>query len=181
MSIDFERFNLKEFFGWVKASNTKQMKSSSFRGLRAHYTEKSLSKWSDGQLQHIGLFENGRDFKVVGTEEYVELKTKQGMIKLDGDCSPFTLKNFHPDSTNRKDWRKEDLIKTFDYIILIDTQKMSIGYSTWDKVYNCIQEGSNDPKVILKEGDYTMIAENVTPSERECDIDKMFSCIEEYL
>ena len=62
MSIDFSRVNFEQFFGWVNASNTTQMKSSSFRGLRAHYTEKSFCKWSDDQLIHVGLFERGRDF-----------------------------------------------------------------------------------------------------------------------
>jgi hypothetical protein len=180
MSINFDKVNFKEFFGWVKASNTKLMKSSSFRGVRAHYTEKSFCKWSNGQLKHVGLFDNGRDFVIKDTEESVEMKSKLDMFKKNGDCSIFVLKNFNPSSQQRKDWKKEDLVKTFDYILLIDTRKMSVGYSTWEQVYDCIIEGTNDPKVELK-NNFTMIAENITPAERECDVDKMFSCIEEYL
>jgi hypothetical protein len=181
MKINFSRINFEQFFGWVNASNTKQMKSSSFRGLRAHYTEKSFCKWSEDQLLHVGLFDHGRDFIIKETGESVEMKSLLGMFKKDGDCKPFTLKNFHPSGKARKDWKKEDLVKTFDCIVLIDTKNMSVGYTTWDKVYACIDDTANDPKVRLTKSDYTMIVNNVTPAEKDCDIDHMFSCIEEHI
>jgi hypothetical protein len=190
MTIDFSRVNFEQFFGWVNASNTKQMKSSSFRGLRAHYTEKSFCKWSDDQLTHVGLFDNGRDFIIKETGESVEMKSQLGMFKTGkdktgkdcrGDCKPFVLKNFHPSCRNRKEWKKKDLIKTFDYLLLVDTKSMSVGYTTWDKVYECVDETSNDPKSNLKKTDYTMIVENVTPAEKDCDVDYIFSCIEVHI
>jgi len=184
MSIDFSRVNFERFFGWVNASNTKQMKSSSFRGLRAHYTEKSFYKWSDNQLTHVGLFDNGRDFIIKETGESVEMKSQLGMFntcKNPGDCKPFVLKNFHPSGKDKKDWKKEDLIKTFDYMLLVDTKSMSVGYTTWDKVYECVDETANDPKCVLKKSDYTMIVHNVTPFENDCDVDGIFSLIEEHL
>ena len=185
MSIDFSRVNFERFFGWVNVSNTKQMKSSSFRGLRAHYTEKSFCKWSDDQLTHVGLFDNGRDFIIKETGESVEMKSQLSMFKTKkgyrGDCKSFVLKNFHPSNKDRKNWKKEDLIKTFDYLLLIDTKSMSVGYTTWDKIYECVDETANDPKCILKKGDYTLIVDNVTPAEKDCDVDGMFSLIEEHL
>jgi hypothetical protein len=181
MNLNFSEIDLEQFFGWVNASNTTQMKSPSFRGLRAHYTEKSFCKWANDQLIHVGLFDYGRDFVIKKTKESVEMKSLLGMFTKDDGCKTFTLKNFHPSSKNRKEWKKEDLIKTFDYMLLIDTKKMSIGYTTWEKIYNRIDETSNDPKVKLEKSDYYMIAKNVTPTQRECDIDKLFSYIEEYL
>jgi hypothetical protein len=190
MSIDFSRVNFEQFFGWVNASNTKQMKSSAFRGLRAHYTEKSFCKWSDDQLDHVGLFQTGRDFILKETKKPVEMKSQFGLFKTGkdktgkdcrGDCRPFVLKNFHPSSKDKTEWKKEDLIKTFDYLLLVDTKAMSVGYTTWDKVYECIDENAKDPKCALKKGDYTMIVENVIPAEKDCNVDDMFSLIEEHL
>ena len=181
MSIDFSRVNFENFFGWVNISNTKQMKSSSFRGLRAHYTEKSFCKWSDDQLTHVGLFDRGRDFIIKETNESVEMKTQLGMFKGDGNCKSFVLKNFHPSDKDKKDWKKKDLIKTFDYMVLVDTKSMSVGYTTWDKVYECVDETANEPKSILKKTDYTMIAHKVIPSEKDCDVDRMFSFIEDHI
>ena len=181
MSIDFSRVNFENFFGWVNISNTKQMKSSSFRGLRAHYTEKSFCKWSDDQLTHVGLFDRGRDFIIKETNESVEMKTQLGMFKGDGNCKSFVLKNFHPSGKDKKDWKKKDLIKTFDYMVLVDTKSMSVGYTTWDKVYECVDETANEPKYILKKTDYTMIAHKVIPSEKDCDVDRMFSFIEDHI
>tara|TARA_A100001234_G_scaffold138758_1_gene121816 strand:+ start:2584 stop:3141 length:558 start_codon:yes stop_codon:yes gene_type:complete len=185
MSIDFSRVNFEEFFGWVNASNTKQMKSSSFRGLRAHYTEKSFSKWSDNQLTHVGLYDIGRDFIIKETGESVEMKTQLGMFKKKrgcGDCKPFVLKSFHPSGKSKKNWKKKDLVKTFDYLLLIDTESMSVGYTTWDKVYERIDESSNEPKCALKKGDYTMIVSNITPAEREENIvDETFCSVETVL
>ena len=108
MSINFDKVNLEEFFGWVKASNTTQMKSTSFRGVRAHYTEKSFCKWSNDQLEHVGLFDNGRDFIIKETHESLEMKTLLNMINKNGDCKVFTLKNFHPSSKDRKNWTKKE-------------------------------------------------------------------------
>ena len=119
------------------------MKSSSFRGLRAHYTEKSFCKWSDDQLTHVGLFDRGRDFIIKETNESLEMKTQLGMFKEDGNCKSFVLKNFHPSGKDKKDWKKKDLIKTFDYMVLVDTKSMSVGYTTWDKVYECVDETAN--------------------------------------
>jgi len=185
MSIDFSRVNFEQFFGWVNASNTTQMKSSSFRGLRAHYTEKSFCKWSDDQLIHVGLFERGRDFIIKETGESVEMKSQLGMFKTGkncyGDCKSFVLKNYHPSGNGKKDWKKEDLIKTFDYMLLVDTKSMSVGYTTWDKVYECVDDTANEPKSILKKTDYTMIAHEVIPSVKDCDVDRMFSFIEEHI
>ena len=181
MSIDFSRVNFENFFGWVNISNTKQMKSSSFRGLRAHYTEKSFCKWSDDQLTHVGLFDRGRDFIIKETNESVEMKTQLGMFKGDGNCKSFVLKNFHPSGKDKKDWKKKDLIKTFDYMVLVDTKSMSVGYTTWDKVYECVDETANEPKSILNKTDYTMIAHKVIPSEKDCDVDRMFSFIEDHI
>ena len=157
------------------------MKSSSFRGLRAHYTEKSFCKWSDDQLTHVGLFDRGRDFIIKETNESVEMKTQLGMFKGDGNCKSFVLKNFHPSGKDKKDWKKKDLIKTFDYMVLVDTKSMSVGYTTWDKVYECVDETANEPKSILKKTDYTMIAHKVIPSEKDCDVDRMFSFIEDHI
>ena len=84
-------------------------------------------------------------------------------------------------ATPKKDWKKEDLIKTFDYMLLVDTKSMSVGYTTWDKVYECVDDTANEPKSILKKTDYTMIAHKVIPSEKDCDVDRMFSFIEEHI
>jgi ethanolamine utilization protein EutQ (cupin superfamily) len=182
MSIDFQRVNFEKFFGWVLASNTKKMKSSVYRQVRASLTECAFSKYSDGQLKHVGVFETGRDFIINKTQESVEMKSLLNMFKKNGDCKGFTLKNFHPDSkSNKGGWKKEDIVKTFDFILLVDTNKMSIGYSTWDNVYSCIDETSNDPKVFLAKSDYTMIVENIIPDEVNYNVDELFSSIEKYI
>jgi hypothetical protein len=156
--IDFNKVNFEQFFGWVNASNTKLLKSSAFRGTRSFYTELAFFKYSDNQLKHVGLEENGRDFVIKKTNELIEMKSLFGMFKKDGDCNPITLKNSHPNTKQKKvRWTKKSIIKTFDYIFLVDTKKMSMAYSTWDCVYNRLDESCNEPKVVLKKSDYTMI------------------------
>ena len=66
-------------------------------------------------------------------------------------------------------------------MVLVDTKSMSVGYTTWDKVYECVDETANEPKSILKKTDYTMIAHKVIPSEKDCDVDRMFSFIEDHI
>ena len=95
MKIDFNRINLEEFFGCVKATNTPQMKSNAFKTFRTYLQEKSFAKWSDGQLDYVGDYENGKDF-VDPSGIFYEMKGSLNLFNKNGSCKRVVLINKRP-------------------------------------------------------------------------------------
>ena len=156
MNLDFTRINLEEFFGCVNATNTKEMKSNMFLTFRTYLQEKSFAKWSDEQVRYVGDYMNGVDF--IGEDQLrYEMKGILGMFQKNGSTKVITLKNF-AGNTKAVD-------ETFDYMFLVDTKNMSIGYTDWDTVNQRAywNPRSTTAKVKFLPGDYKILYSNIKP------------------
>jgi len=126
MNIDFKLFDWEEIFGTVKA--TEGLKRKQTRGLRTEIQEIATAKHSNKQFEYVGMKDDGHDY-VDCYGIFWEDKGQENLFqKTTGKTSQFTLKNWQGNSKNTVE-------KTFEYIILKDTKKMSVGWSTWDSVY----------------------------------------------
>jgi len=58
--------------------------------------------------------------------------------------------------------------QTFDYMFLVDTENMTLGYTDWDTVEKRMYftEKSPSAKVKFEQGDYTILASNILPSKK---------------
>jgi hypothetical protein len=177
MNIDFSKINLPEFFGCVKATNTTQMKSNAFKTFRTYLQEKSFAKWSNEQLIYVGDYEDGRDF-VDHSGTFYEMKGSLGLFNKNESCKRVVLINKRPGKGNSKQLKKEDIKKTFEYMFLVDTKTMSIGYTDWDAVYSRVECDGAGATFKLEKGDYIMIASNVVPTEKKIDAGQLLSMIE---
>ncbi len=178
MKIDFSRVNLEEFFGCVKATNTPHMKTNAFKTFRTYLQETSFAKWSDGQLSYVGDHEDGKDF-VDNSGTFYEMKGSLGLFNKNGSCKRVVLTNKRPGKKKIKELKKEDIQKTFEYMILVDTKNMSIGYTDWDTVYSRMQCDGAGATFKLEDGDYKMIASNITPLNKDDFTNKLCHLIEE--
>lgn len=176
--LKINEFNLEEFFGCVDATNTSQMKSNAFKTFRTYLQEKSFSKWSNGQLLYVGDYEDGRDF--VGSDgTFYEMKSSLGMFNKNGSCKRVVLINKRPGKdTNKKPLRKEDIKKTFDYMILVDTKDMSIAYTTWDIVYSRTECDGAGATFKLEKDDYIMLCNNIKPRNKKISSSELLKSIE---
>lgn len=177
MKIDFNRINLEEFFGCVKATNTPQMKSNAFKTFRTYLQEKSFAKWSDGQLDYVGDYEDGKDF-VDPSGIFYEMKGSLNLFNKNGSCKRVVLINKRPGKRKIKELKKEDIQKTFEYIFLVDTENMSIAYTDWDTVYSRMECDGAGATFKLEKGDYKVLASNVTPVKKEIDANQLLNMVE---
>ena len=178
--INIERINLEEFFGCVEATNTTQMKSNAFKTLRTWLQEKSFAKWSDGQLKYVGDFKDGVDF--VSTDEVnYEMKGSLGLFNKNGSCKRVVLINKRPGKKKINILKKEDIQKTFEYMLLVDTKKMSIAYTDWDTVYSRTECDGAGATFKLENGDYKMLAINVKPANKNITSAQILDNLQEIL
>jgi hypothetical protein len=159
LPIDFDKINLPEFFGCVNATNTKQMKSNAFKTLRTWLQEKSFAKWSDEQVEYVGDFMDGADFIDQNGICY-EMKGKLKMFNKNGSTSVVDLKNFRGET--------KVVEKTFEYMLLVDTSSMTIGFTDWETVKQRLYFSPTSPvaKFKLFPGDYKILSENVIPTTK---------------
>jgi len=177
MKIDFSRINLQEFFGCVEATNTRQMKSNAFKTFRTYVQEKSFAKWSDGQLNYVGDCEDGRDF-VDHSGTFYEMKGSLGLFNKNGSCKRVVLINKRPGKKKKTELKKEDIQKTFEYMLLVDTKNMCIGYTDWDTVYSRVECDGAGATFKLEQDDYKMIAKNISPTEKQIDAGQLLNMME---
>jgi len=177
MKIDFNRINLEEFFGCMKATNTPQMKSNAFKTFRTYLQEKSFAKWSDGQLDYVGDYENGKDF-VDPSGIFYEMKGSLNLFNKNGSCKRVVLINKRPGKRKIKQIQKEDIQKTFEYMFLVDTENMSIAYTDWDTVYSRMECDGAGATFKLEKGDYKVLASNITPVKKEIDANQLLNMVE---
>lgn len=172
--LDFSEMNFEEFFGCVNATNTTQMKSNTFKTLRTYIQEKSFAKWSGGQLAYVGDHRDGIDFESIVDEDW-EMKGMLRMFNKNGTTKVVTMKNFRG---NTKVFEK-----TFDYIFLVDTENMSIGYTDWETTYKRHYFTSSSPMVRVKyyPQDYQIIATNVSPTTKSITASEILRLIEHIL
>ena len=180
MKIDFEKFDLKEFFGCVEATNTSQMKSNAFKTFRTYLQEKSFSKWSGDQLDYVGDYEDGKDF-VDKNGIFYEMKGSLGLFNKNGSCKRVVLINKRPGKKKTTVLKKEDLKKTFEYMFLVDTKNMSIAYTDWETVYSRVECDGAGATFKLKAGDYQLLASNVIPNKKTIGASELLKPIEHIL
>lgn len=180
MKINLKNFNLEEFFGCVQATNTKELKANVLKGLRTWLQEKSFAKWSNGQLQYVGDYMDGVDF--MSTEEVsIEMKGALGLFNKNGSCKRLVLINKRPGKNKKPQLKKEDLQKTFEYMFLVDTKNMSIGYTDWETVYSRTECDGAGATFKLEDGDYRMLAKNVTPASKSITAEKLLETLDQIL
>ena len=174
MNLDFSRINLKEFFGCVDATNTKEMKSNAFKTIRTWLQEKSFAKWSGGQLEYVGDYKDGVDFISEDNIHY-EMKGKLKMFNKNGSTSSIVLKNFQSDN--------KVIEKTFDYMLLVDTGSMAIGITDWDTVEKRIYYTPKSPtaKVKFLPGDFTILAKDIKPADKKITSAEILENLQEIL
>jgi len=177
MKIDFSRINLAEFFGCVEATNTPQMKSNAFKTFRTYLQEKSFAKWSDGQFEYVGDYEDGKDF-VDPSGTFYEMKGSLNLFNKNGSCKRVVLINKRPGKRKIKQIQKEDIQKTFEYMFLVDTENMSIAYTDWDTVYSRMECDGAGATFKLENGDYKVLASNITPVKKEIDANQLLNMVE---
>lgn len=172
--IDLSRFNLEEFFGCVNATNTKEMKSNSFKTLRTWLQEKSFAKWSDGQLKYVGDYKDGVDFISEDNINY-EMKGSLKMFNKNGSTASIVLKNFQGDN--------KVINKTFDHMLLVDTGSMCIGITDWETVKSRVYYTPKSPvaKVKFEPVDYVILASNVKPREKNITASEILNNLLEIL
>jgi hypothetical protein len=178
--IDIERINLEEFFGCVEATNTTQMKSNAFKTFRTYLQEKSFAKWSDGQLKYVGDFKDGVDFISDDRVNY-EMKGSLGLFNKNGSCRRVVLINKRPGKKKVKELVKEDIQKTFEYMLLVDTKSMSIAYTDWDTVYSRTECDGAGATFKLQKGDYKMLEMNVKPAKKKITSEHILDSLEDIL
>tara|TARA_R100000773_G_scaffold20113_1_gene18019 strand:+ start:117 stop:638 length:522 start_codon:yes stop_codon:yes gene_type:complete len=172
--IDISRVNLEEFFGCVNATNTKEMKSNTFKTFRTYLQEKSFAKWSDGQVKYVGDHMDGVDF--LGEDQtHYEMKGTLKMFNKNGSTKTITLKNFQSEN--------KTVDKTFEYMFLVDTENMTLGYTDWDTVEKRLYFTDKSPaaKVKFEKGDYTILASNVSPSKKSITASDILDGLERIL
>jgi hypothetical protein len=172
--IDINRINLQEFFGCVEATNTTQMKSNAFKTIRTWLQEKSFAKWSGGQLEYVGDFKDGVDFVSTDKVNY-EMKGKVKMFNKNGSTGVIDLKNFRGET--------KVVEKTFDYMLLVDTDSMSIGVTDWDTVKKRMYFTPKSPvaKFKLLPGDFQILAKNVKPAKKSITSAEILNNLQEIL
>jgi len=172
--INIERFNLEEFFGCVETTNTPQMKSNTFKTIRTWLQEKSFAKWSDGQLEYVGDIKDGTDFVSTCGVSY-EMKGSLGLFNKNGSTKTIILKNFYGENKVIK--------KTFEYMFLVDTANMSIGFTDWNTVENRVYftDKSALAKVKFLPGDFEILAKNVKPIKKNITVSEIFNLFQDIL
>jgi len=174
MNLDFSRINLKEFFGCCDATNTKEMKSNTFKTFRTYLQEKSFAKWSDNQVRYVGDHMDGVDF--IGSDEtHYEMKGSLKLFNKNGSTKVITLKNFQGNSKNVE--------KTFEYMFLVDTENMCLAYTDWNTVEKRVYFTPSSPaaKVKFLPGDFTMLATNITPAPKNITAQQILDGVESIL
>ena len=172
--IKINRFNLSEFFGCVNVTNTTQMKSNVFKFFRTFLHEKSFSKWSDDQLIYVGDYTDGVDFISDEGIPY-EMKGMLNLFNKNGTTKSIDLKNFRGEN--------KTVDQTFDYMFLVDTQKMILGITDWDTVRSRVYYTDKSPtaKFKLEAGDYEILAMDIEPAKKSITSSEILDSVERIL
>jgi hypothetical protein len=103
------------------------------------------------------------------------MKGKLKMFNKNGSTSAVDLKNFRGES--------KVVDKTFDYMILVDTLSMSIAITDWETIEKRVYFTEKSPvaKFKLQPGEYTMLAENITPSEKTMSSSEILENLQQIL
>ena len=167
MNLDLNRFNFSEWFGCIDATNTKVMKSNAFKGFRTYLQVKSFEQWSDGQVSYVGDHMDGVDFISTSDETRYEMKSSLGLFNKNGSCKRVILINKRPGKHKITELTKQDIRKTFEYMLLVDTKNMTMGYTDWDTVYSRTECDGAGATFKLLPGDFEVIFQCTKLSKKQ--------------
>lgn len=153
--VNFNEFDYQSIFNVV--AGLKTITRSQLRFLTAEIIERTVEKYSGGQLKYVGDNTTGMDFIDNNNIRY-ECKSRSKMFgRKDGYSAEIILKNFY---------RKSSPIaaQTYDHILLLDSDNMSMGIATYeDSVHHHIVKDSIiTTKISLDK--ITYFAENIKPT-----------------
>ena len=133
--IDFSSFNLVSF--WQECDSIfeqfkVEQQPSECYGWRSWRVEKAFEKHSKNALNWV----DGVGFDFIGSDGLkYELKQVKDAFKK-GKTPNVILKNFRKDTLDHYD-------KTFDYILIIDVERRTLGVYDWEYVHKrCIINGA---------------------------------------
>ena len=73
--------------------------------------------------------------------------------------------------------------KTFDYMFLFDTERMTIGVTDWETVEKRVYFTPKSPsaKVKFLPGDYTILAKDIVPAKKNISSEQILNNLESIL
>ena len=152
--IDWSRINWARMFGTVLA--TEELKGNQYKFMKSDIQERSLEKWSYGQLNYVGNTQKGKDF--IGIDDYrYENKAMKGLIqKTVPWTKPIILKNFHGNNTGVPE-------QTFDYMIALDTAQRTVLLADWAQCMRMaiVKDATVETRLVVDE--CQILAQNVMP------------------
>ena len=139
--ISLKNFDTKSFFKEVDEIfdefNREQMPPECY-GWRSWKIERAFAKHSNGNLKHL-YAKKGKDFEDL-KKLFYEFKQVKDAFK-NTETPEITIKNFYKDCLGIPE-------KTFDYLIVFDAERKSIGIYEWDYVKTQIKV--NDARILVK-------------------------------
>ena len=155
--VDFSIFDWENIFGVVESVST--CSRNQLRPLSAEIIEKSISKYSGGQLQYMGDCVNGYDFCDTEGIRY-ECKSKKGMFqKKSFFTKEIIVKNYFGLMT-------DNIPQTFDQMILMDTTQNSVGIISHQTAVKCARITNSSITTRIPLTDVKYVARNVTPTKK---------------
>ena len=161
--IDFSSFDFPRIVSVIQG--TTNLKRNQTRPLRAEIIELAIEKYSNGQLKYIGDSTNGRDYiSTSAPHEAYECKTMEGLFQPKSThTKPIILMNFR-ESVQRT------VVKTFDYMILVDTKRNHFGVCDWDACTENLEDNGATATTRIDQSKISMIATSVSPITPVVDI-----------
>ena len=155
--VDFNLFDWNAIFSTV--SSCSSMTRCQLRPLSAEIIEKSVSKYSGGQLQYIGDSANGCDFLDAAGIRY-EFKSKKELFQKKSFFSKeIILKNYFGVQTS-------SIIQTFDYMILMDTTQNSAGIVSYQNSVKCARINNSSITTRIPLADIKYLTKSITLTKK---------------
>lgn len=170
--IDFSKFDFEEIFSVIES--TKKMKSKNqWKFLRSHIHEMAISKYSNAQLEYVGDTEVGRDFVSKNGVCY-ESKEMQNLFQggYSSQTKQITLRNVRGDGFSMNHYKSEG---TFNYMLLWDTDKNSVGICNWDDAWDNAFFQGKEIKTQINLNKIQFVAKYITPKPTKKDIFKQLN------
>jgi hypothetical protein len=169
--INPELFDFPSIFGVIKS--TEGLKRNQTRPLRAEVQEIAIAKYSGSQLKYIGDKQNGKDFYGLIDNLFYESKGMDGLFQKNVPYTKeITLKNFQGKNLGLPE-------KTFEYMLLWDTQNYTVGICSWNA---CMKHTVMKDATVSFRVDYsdiTFLAKNVVPVKKQDFSVRLYKLIEE--
>jgi|TARA_B100000073_G_C23448569_1_gene458392 hypothetical protein len=161
MNLDWDLFDWEEIFGTAVACEG--LKRAQLRGLRTEIVELAIEKYSGNQLKYVGMNDKlGHDFLTNDPLPLIQLECKMQdkMFQPRAEKTrPIILKNFAGNS-------KDTIEKKFDYMLMLDTVRMKVGYATFEDSIREHKIQSSNVSVQVDHSHITWICSGIIPKQK---------------